>query len=216
VTLAPFLLSKYELTQGQWLRMFGNNPSTFKTPMAGGIPITLSHPVELVSWVDCARLLPRVGLQLPTEAQWEYACRAGTQTPWWCGKDVASIQTSRAGNIADLTASRFAKGLVCTKIVKDGHYLHAPVGSFAANRFGLHDVLGNVWEWCRDGYGKYDQPVKGVNGFRHVPRAKLAVYRGGGFTHGAKSARSTERFPYEPDSQSSALGVRPARGIAIP
>jgi formylglycine-generating enzyme required for sulfatase activity len=170
------------------------------------------HPVESVSWTDCGEILPRAGLVLPTEAQWERACRGGTDTVYWCGDAIASIQVAKAGNVADLTASKRTPW-TCTTELEDGHVLHAPVGSFSANAYGLHDVLGNVWEWCEDGYDErgYDRPTREGDGLRLVWRARARVFRGGSFGDTAESARSASRHRSSPDARNNDLGVRPAR-----
>lgn len=100
VTLSAFLLSKYEMTQAQWERFAGRNPSTYSrtTYFAGwnadSKPWTGLHPVEQVSWLDCMQLLSRLGLTLPSEAQWEYGARAGTSTVWWCGDEKEGLEES--------------------------------------------------------------------------------------------------------------------------
>ena len=105
--------------------------------------ITGLHPVESVDWHDCTNALLRLGLELPTEAQWEYAARGGTDTVFWCGDTATSIQEKRAGNIADATVQSRTPWTI-TPEVTDGHFVHAPVGSFAPNPFGLHDVLAPI------------------------------------------------------------------------
>ena len=111
----------------------------------------LRNPVEQVSWEDCDLWLGRLGLVLPTEAQWEYAARGGTTTPRWTGLGTDGL--AKAANLADAFCQQ-NDGPSSWKYESwnDGYAVHAPVGSFAPNPFGLHDVLGNVWEWCRDWY----------------------------------------------------------------
>ena len=136
VTLsAPFWMGKYEVTQAQWEALMGSNPSYFK----GG-----QLPVENVSWDDamefCRKLTERERqagrlptgtiYTLPTEAQWEYAARAGTETPWSTGDAILAEDANILGSVERTV----------------------PVGSYPANRFGLHDLHGNVWEWVEDCY----------------------------------------------------------------
>ena len=214
VTLSPFFLSKYEMTQGQWLRITGRNPSKFGPAFQGDEHLyDLTHPVEHVSWIDCVNWLRTLDLDLPTEAQWEYGCRGGTETPWWTGRDRESLRGH--ANLADHAAAR--SGAEWTEIgdwpdLDDGWGAHAPVGTYAPNPFGLHEVIGNVCEWCADFYGPYStESVKD-------PRASTGqlngrVYRGGCYTRSALNARSAARATNAPDTLSIDLGVRPARGL---
>ncbi len=153
VELQPFLISKYEMTQGQWTRLFGANPSSYDRPDRA------AHPVEMVSWEDCLAALPPAGLDLPTEAQWEYAARGGTSTVWWTGDDPESL--AGAADLAQIQS--------------------LPVGTVGANGFGLHDVVGNVWEWCRERDGYYDAPLAPGDGERtwRPARGLLPILRGG-------------------------------------
>jgi len=216
VTLAAYFLSKYEMTQGQWERFTGRNPS-FYHPGSYDLswsrerrPGDRTHPVEQVSWEDCERELGRLGLDLPTEAQWEYGCRAGTDTPWWPGREKQALET--AANLADGYAKEHGGPFgVWDEDLDDGRTCHAPVGSYRANSFGLHDVHGNVWEWCRDAYGKYDRTTAEGDGERSVQGVSYRVIRGGCFDHRATIARSANRFRSTPDYRSNSLGCRPAR-----
>jgi len=211
VTLAPFFLSKYEMTQGQWSRFTGRNPSLYgPSSKFGDQQHTLLHPVEQVSWLDCGRELGRLALVLPTEAQWEYAQRAGAETVWWTGEQVSTLQG--AANLAD----RFCKAnggpasWVTEDEIDDGYVAHAPVGSFAANRFGMHDMTGNVWEWCRDGYTGYDEDIEDGDGLRKVVGTRDRALRGGAFSLPASHARSGNRHGSTPAHHDHSLGVRPA------
>jgi len=219
VTLAPFFLSKYEMTQGQWERVTGNNPSYYVrenyNPRSNrkGEGHSVLHPVGQVSWNDCDQVFGRLSLLLPTEAQWEYAARAGTATVWWTGNGVASLQG--AANLCDLHAKKNGApdGWTCEESLDDGHLVHAPVGSFRANPFGLHDTIGNVWEWCRDGFGPYTLPIEEGDGERRVSDARYRVLRGGSFHLTSPVARSAFRLRNTPDPRGHDLGVRPARVI---
>lgn len=214
--LAPFFLSKYELTQGQWQRIAGRNPSAFSRDerswptSSGPRAVTALHPVESVSWFDCEEMLHRQDLVLPTEAQWEYATRAGTETPWWSGRNKRELAGS--ANLADAFflatggASRQADG-----DLDDGFFLHAPVGTLRPNAFGLHDVAGNVREWCLDGYGSYDLKARPGTGLREHPGACERVLRGGSWRQGAACARSAFRLGRPPETRQDDLGCRPAR-----
>jgi formylglycine-generating enzyme required for sulfatase activity len=214
-TVAAFLLSKYEMTQAQWLRFTGENPSHYELgTMERGHAHTLLHPVEQVSWDDGVRVLSRLGLRLPTEAEWEYAARAGTDTIWWTGNDRRSLEGS-----ANLKDSRFVidEGTPLTHYeawLDDGYRRHAPVGSYRPNPFGLHDVCGNVREWCRDrwhweGYeGAPDDGSPWESG-----SCPERVIRDGGFIGLAGDCRSAARFIGMPGDRHGYIGLRPARSL---
>jgi len=214
VELSPYFISKYEMTRAQWLRLVGVNPSFYQ---ASPFTPTLLHPIEQVSWQDCTTWLGRAGLMLPTEAQWECAARGGTDTPWWTGAQRDSLREAHAANLADRSAAR--AGATWGDIADwpdfdDGYPLHAPIGTFSANPFGLHEVTGNLWEWCQDGLlhdyfaqSPHQDPVALAGA--SVPR----VSRGGSFDLAARFARSTSRGRRMPSYSDSFLGVRPARAL---
>ena len=211
VTLDPYFLSKYEMTQGQWQRFTGLNPSGYSEgDVLSGQRITLQNPVEQVSWEDCVDILGRLELMLPTEAQWEYGCRAGTETPWWPGAATLDLQGS--ANLADqfLKSNGGPASWQYEPDLNDGLGAHAPVGRLRANGFGLHDVHGNVWEWCLDGYGSYENAARPGDGLREVPGASNRVSRGGSFYTLAVRARSAHRNVYSPGYRLNHLGARPA------
>jgi formylglycine-generating enzyme required for sulfatase activity/tetratricopeptide (TPR) repeat protein len=216
VTLDPFLLSKFEMTQGQWLRVTGHNPSLYKpgvTQTGGGKEADLRHPVEMVSWNDCDRVTRRLDLVIPTEAQWEYACRAGTSTPWYTGRDSLSLEGY--ANIGDLGAkTNFSKGTYLEEGFIDGYVITAPVGSFLPNPFGLHDMIGNVSEWCRDRWPRYLDPVIAGDGARDLWRinwsSEFRVHRGGTFRNVWRSAQHDGQLPIYRSEQ---YGLRPAVSI---
>jgi len=213
VSLSAYLLSKYEMTQGQWLRATGKNPSRYQPP--GGLALSLLHPVEQVSWVYSMTQLPRLGLSLPSEAQWEYGARAGTSTSWWTGQDRESLRGKV--NLADQTAKN--AGATWSDIqdwpdLEDGAAVHSEVGFYSANGFGLHEVAGNLWEWCLDGY---DQNAYGSNRPQDPvvswEGSSARVSRGGSFVSTASNARSALRYNNTPGNRDTTLGLRPAQGI---
>jgi len=197
IHLDPFLLSKYELTQGQWQRATGANPSRLPAGLVvAGHTVTLRHPVERVSWESCMETLRRLDLALPTEAQWEYACRARTESPWWTGDRIESLES--AANLAG---------------AGDGFLGHAPAGWFGANPFGLHDLLGNVSEWCQDAAGSYETAPEPKNGERLQADPARRVQRGGSYAHGAERARSANRSTDLAGNGTDTVGLRPAREL---
>ncbi|MDR3342028.1 MAG: SUMF1/EgtB/PvdO family nonheme iron enzyme [Treponema sp.] len=171
VTVSGFYMGKYEVSQKEYQDVMGTNPSAFKGA---------NLPVEMVSWFDAVEycnkrsikegLTPAYtisgsgdsrsvtwnrntnGYRLPTEAEWEYACRAGTTTAYNSGAAAESL--AGKANVMDLTAKeQYPDGAIVN--IRDGYVNTAPVGSFAANVWGLYDMHGNVWEWCWDWYGNY-------------------------------------------------------------
>jgi formylglycine-generating enzyme required for sulfatase activity len=217
VTLSPFLLARHELTQGQWSRLWTWDtelrvPSLYKSGQSiGGKKITMANPVESVDWGMSDRLLTRHGMSLPTEAQWEYGCRGGTTTPW----NVTLADLRKVANVADADAKRAVPSWTC-ETWADGHVVHASVGSFGANGFGLYDVHGNVWEWCRDHSSDYGSERSG-DGVRpdSADRSASRVYRGGCFDDPAANARSAVRGHDPPSNRNYNLGLRPARLITF-
>jgi formylglycine-generating enzyme required for sulfatase activity len=208
-------MAKHELTQGQWLRFTGENPSGHRVGTRYGRHlVTPRNPVETVSWFDCDRTLERMGLCLPTEAQWEYAARGGTTTIWWCGDDRETLRG--VANIADRSGARgpLVRAAKEWPEYDDGHMIHAPVGTFRANPFGLHEVHGNVAEWCRDALALGDVPRDPDDGeaLESIDES-VRVYRGGGFNAAFRQSRTARRFPNPVRFQSAAVGVRPVRSV---
>jgi formylglycine-generating enzyme required for sulfatase activity/serine/threonine protein kinase len=212
VELAPFFLAKHEMTQAQWLRFTGTNPSNYAAGITGGHQTTLWHPVEDVNWTLCTETLARLGLQLPTEAQWEFAARAGTTTPWWTGAEKESLVG--AANLADSAYKRggASPGTRHEEWLDDGRTVHAPIGSYAANPFGLHDVIGNVWEWSADAHELYTVAPRAGDGARGSLGLER-VPRGGAFDSNAEEGRIANRGSVPPDYSDPQLGVRPAMRI---
>lgn len=214
VTLTrPFWMAAHECTQQEWETVMGSNPSRFKGPR---------NPVERVSWKsamafcvkltqmdhDGGSLAKNLRYSLPTEAQWEYACRAGTTTPFGVG-DGANLDSMQANFDGDAPYGSALKG-PARKSTMD-------VGSFPPNEWGLHDMHGNVWEWCLDTYGKklrggFD-PITddGSSPFRLLLWfCRTRVIRGGSWNNGARSCRSANRSWYVPTDCGNSLGFRVA------
>ena len=203
VTLTKdYWIGRYEVTQWQWQVVMGSNPSNFKKGYC--------YPVEYVSWEDAMKFCQKVTDQertagrltekyeytLPTEAQWEYACRAGTTTPFSFGSTLNGDKANCDGNYP------YGMG--------KGEYLNntTVVGSYMPNAWGLYDMHGNVWEWCRDWYGDYptsdvSDPVGPLSGSRRV-------LRGGSWYDGAGGCRSANRNFSDPAYRFNFVGFRVA------
>jgi len=186
VTLTrPFYIGKYEVTQEQWLRIMGKNPSAFKGAQ---------QPVESVSWNDCQEFLARVTrktgrkISLPTEAQWEYACRAGAGTRW------------NFGDRAD------AMGEYAWIRQNSGGTTH-PVGQKKPNAFGIYDLYGNVAEWCTDWYAN-PYPKGEVTNPTGPPSGMSKIVRGGAWGDDPSNARSAYRNADGSDGANNGIGFR--------
>lgn len=214
LVLEPYLIAKHEFTQGQWLRQSGVNPSVYQASSQGiDEDQEGRHPVEQVSWQECVELLRSLDLELPCEARWEHAARAGATTPWCTGQDRSSLQGF--ANLADRFARDNGGGRNWTYegSVEDGFSIHAPVGSLAPNAFGLHDVAGNVAEWCSDGFEDWAAvPPRDGDG-RAIGNERMRPYRGGDFTNDAVRARSSARDGNDVNVPISYVGVRASRSL---
>lgn len=188
---APFDLGKYEVTQSEWRAVMGTNPSHF----AG----CGQCPVENVSWHDVQEFMGRLNTRegegryrLPTEAEWEYAARAGT------------------------TGDRYSENLDLIAWYADnsGGRTH-PVGQKAPNRFGLHDMLGNVWEWVRDWYGAYPGGI--LTDYRGPSSGTERLIRGGAWRYDSRRCRSSGRSDGQPGVlpgyRGSTVGFRLLRAV---
>lgn len=215
VTLAPFFIGKYELTQAQYRRVMGLNPAAYQPGKeVGGRVHSAIHPVEQVRWTEAFEAVRRMGLTLPTEAQWEYAARGGTTTVYATGDDPKSLQGNL--NIADAycKANGGPGSWRYAEFIDDGYVVHAPVGTYRANGFGLHDMAGNVWEWALDRFGAYTLGVNKGDGRRLAPKDAPRVFRGGGFRASTTHARSADRYLlYGKKYRAYDVGMRAARNL---
>jgi len=211
VCLDGFWMSKYEVTNAQYRHYKGNHSSK---KMKGRSLDGDKQPVVFVSWVEAkefARWLTERHegsylFRLPTEAEWEYSCRAGSTAIRYWGE--SSDEACGYANVADEV---FKAKLINLHACSDGFTVSAPVGSFKSNAAGLHDMLGNVWEWCEDRYGKdayrnnkrnnpvYHKVESGIN---------YRVIRGGSWLSGPDSVRCAKRSPSPPENQYDVLGFR--------
>ncbi len=217
-SLDPYFLARHEITQGQWTRLSGgSNPSGYKPPFrpSGGEPVDLTHPVENSDWATASGLCERHGLILPTEAQWEFACRAGSDTPWWTGRDRETLRG--AINIADATAARArTRWPACADWpdLEDGFTIHAPVDTKRANPWGFHHMAGNINEWCLDVAAKYGKGTEPGTGLRRVRDDQGGrMQRGGAYDSTAAWIRSASRNLMPRESRHGSSGVRPARRL---
>ncbi len=179
VTVKPLFMGKYPITQEQWQAVMGNNPSSFKGA---------KRPVENVSWQDavefCSKLSQKTGknYRLPSEAEWEYACRAGTTTPFHFGETITPDLVNYDGNNPYASAP---KGLYRQETT--------PVGSFPPNAFGLYDMHGNIWEWCQDVWHDNYNGAPTDGSVWETGGSDYRVQRGGSWVINAVYCRSAYR-----------------------
>ncbi len=200
VTLTrPFYFQTTEVTQRQWQKVMGYNPSQFKK--CGD-----DCPVETVSWNEVQEFISKLNqlegtkaYRLPTEAEWEYACRAGTETPFYTGTCISTDQANFNGK---------RPMPVCLA----GEYRDktVPVRSFAPNSWGLYEMHGNVWEWCQDPYWK-KYPKESVTDPTGPSSGVIKVLRGGSWYSRQHLIRSAFRRQDIPDYRSHAIGFRVAK-----
>lgn len=227
VTVSDFYMGIYEVTQAEYAEVMGNNPSNFSGE---------NLPVENVTWLDavryCNALSEKEGLtpvytfdgvtitwnrsadgyRLPTEAEWEYACRAGTITPFNTENSISAEEANYYGHYPyEIEGNYFSQGNLETK---PGEYrqMTVEVDSFSSNKWGLYNMHGNVGEWVWDYYGAYHteeqtDPAGAESG-------TLRVYRGGGWNDFAKNMRSAYRAALAEDKGSFNIGIRLVRNAA--
>jgi formylglycine-generating enzyme required for sulfatase activity len=205
VCVEGFWIGKYEVTQAQWQKIMGSNPAYFNSQKIG--EGASNHPVESVSWDDAQEFIkklnqmaqsvetPRRGVstfRLPTEAEWEYACRAGTQTAYSFGDDAA-----RLGDYAWYTSNSESR-------------TH-PVGQRKPNAFGLYDMHGNVWEWCQDIYTSDAYQTHQRQNPVVVSGGSYRVLRGGSWDNVPGNVRSAFRSNLAPSFRYFSIGFRLVR-----
>jgi formylglycine-generating enzyme required for sulfatase activity len=217
VTLTnAFYIGRYEVTQAQWTARMGSNPSWFKSASAevpwAQVP---NRPVEVVSWNMIQGFLSANGLRLPTEAEWEYAYRAGTTTAFHSmpGFPNGTNADNQVGNIA-WWGGCCGGGVGCCG--GNAAYQTRPVGQKAANGFGLHDMTGNVWEWVNDWYSSsYYASSPSVNPPGPATGTDR-VLRGGAWGDDTNSVRSSSRIPIPPGLAFESQGFRVAKAFDPP
>jgi formylglycine-generating enzyme required for sulfatase activity len=192
VCVGDFLLGKYEVTQGEWKRVMGRNQAYFSA--CGD-----RCPMDNVNWNDVQEFIKKLNklsgksYRLPTEAEWEYACRDGGKEQKFCGGDDASLLAWHYDNAASVTH---------------------PVGLKQPNGLGLYDMSGNVWEMVEDRYGKGYYASSPKENPQGPPTGKFRVGRGGSWFIDPRSVRSTGRYRYDPTERYNIFGFRlvaPAR-----
>lgn len=188
VEISSFFIGKYPITQGQWIRLMGSNPSYFEGE---------TQPVENITWEDanvfCEKLsqIAKRRFRLPSEAEWEFACRAGSPGRYCFGNDYGLLSQYAWYNYNSQNRTH-------------------PVGSLEPNSFGLYDMHGNVWEWCQDWYS--------LEYYKRSPKldpkgpsfGKYRVLRGGSWDLNTNNCRSAYRFHHSPEYHSSSIGFRVA------
>ena len=219
---AGFWLASTPCTQALWQAVMGGNPSRFQSP---------ERPVELVSFDDVQEFLARVddhipglGLTLPSEAEWEYACRAGTETATYAG-DLEILGDANAPVLDEIAwyagnsgvGFELENGFDLSSHYSNQHYADSPsgthpVGEKRLNPWGLYDMLGNVWEWCADHFhDDYEGAPADGGAWLAEDSSAGRVLRGGSWLSGARLARAASRDAFVPGSRNDNFGFRCAR-----
>ncbi|MBU0674631.1 MAG: formylglycine-generating enzyme family protein [Proteobacteria bacterium] len=199
VCLDGFWMGIYEVTQAQWQKVMEFNPSHFKD--------NPDFPLDMVSWLDAIEFIEKLNqtnsegvIRLPTEAEWEYAARAGTSSPFFTGEIITSKQANFNGSVS------FGLNM------KD-NYLKSPtvVGSFPPNGLGIYDMNGNVWEWCNDWYGLDYYKLSSEKNPEGPENGQMKVLRGGSWFRFAGNIRSATRYKNKQVGQYADTGFRLVR-----
>ena len=234
----PFYLGKYEVTQGQWKEVMGwdswkdsdefkkneNHPNKF--PLEGS-----SYPVVFISWEDAQEFIKKLNgregcsnpvgdaymrpydlksgcYRLPTEAEWEYASRAGTKTVNYWGNDENGACIY--GNVGDRSLAKLSPEMLGPVVhqCNDGYSFLAKVGSFKPNAWGIYDTIGNVWEWTLDWYSSTYYKRSPAKDPVNLTKGSNRVYRGGSWSNNARDCRSAVRGRGSPGKRDDSLGFR--------
>jgi formylglycine-generating enzyme required for sulfatase activity len=202
----PFYLGQFEVTQQDWRAVMGTSPSTF-TGCGSKCPVESVTFLEVQQFIErlnarrtsaaAAASAPALRYRLPTEAEWEYACRAGTTGPFSTGENIAPAQANYNG--------KYPYG---TAVQGEFRQKPAPVGSFPLNPWGLGDMHGNVWEWTSDWYGPYRDASSENIDPHGPPSSDKRVIRGGSWYFDANSTRCGLRYTHAPSDKGFSLGFR--------
>lgn len=184
VLTRPFYLGKYEVTQGEWERVMGYNPSQFA--------FGSRYPVESVTWMEAVQFCGRTGFRLPTEAEWERACRFGSASVEVCGRSVAEEAWYATGTHGDREGTR-------------------PVGLKQPNPLGLYDMAGNVFEYSQDWWLRYPSPAQRLVDPKGPQSGRWKVVRGGSWASGDRWCNCVFRLQYAPTRRVNTVGLRVAR-----
>ncbi len=219
VCVDGFWMGRYEVTVGQWKWFMRDTHYNCKREgtkfwrcgaiaRPKGFKQVGDEPVCCVSWKEVQAfirwLVRKTGwrFRLPTEAEWEYAARGGTETFWYWG-DKVDATACRYASVAD-RAHGWEYNFPCD----DGYAFTAPIGRFLPNRFGLYDMLGNVWEWCQDWYDRYYYARSPRNNPKGPKNGAYRVIRGGSWRYYPSYVRCANRGNDKPDSRDDDLGFR--------
>jgi formylglycine-generating enzyme required for sulfatase activity len=216
VTIAPFWMGKYPVTQAQWSLVAALPKVNHSLPPKPSCFTGAARPVEQVSWQDAIEFCDRVSAQteayyrLPSEAEWEYACRAMTTTPFWCGETITTELANYSGVDWEYEGKVCSKGSYGKGATGSDRRETTVVGSFAiANPFGLYDMHGLVREWCADRWhDSYNGAPDDGTAWIENSTTDQRVLRGGSWNSGPKACRSAFRSKLNPDTHLYDVGFR--------